>query len=435
MAEACLGKMDMSLLLKKTVLVSCCVAATTTYADFIQDSKVAVTAHNYYLDRNFTGEGVAQPAAKEWAQGFILSAKSGYTPGLIGFGVDVHATAGFKLWGDKEHSLGAGLLPIQPLTGEPEDSYAEFSPTVKAKISKTELKYGTLIPFNPMLVGSPARLFPQTYRGFALESKDVDKFSIEASYVDEVNHRDSTNYEPLKLSASNRRFSNNFTADYLYYLGAHYQYNQTSRFSAFHSNLDDVFDQFYVGLIGSLPINEDYRFLHDIRVFSTQDQGAKKAGEVDNLHASIVLGVGYKNHRLNAGYISNSGDTALPYLSGGEPFTYLDTWATDFLNKNEKIYTMRYEYDFKDHIPGLRAMVRYTHGQDIDLTRALGPDAKDLEETDIGVELNYQLQDTFLKGLNVRLRYADYDNDFGPNITFKSAKETRVNLTYTWTIK
>ncbi len=425
----------MSLLLKKTLLFISCLAATASYADFINDSKISVTAHNYYLDRNFTGEGVAQPAAKEWAQGFIFSAKSGYTSGLIGLGLDIHATSGFKLWGDKEHSLGAGLLPIQPSSGEPEDSYSEISPTFKAKISKTELKYGTLIPFNPMLVGSPARLFPQTYRGFSLESKDLDKFSLEASYIDEVNQRDSTNYEALKLTPYNKRFPTTFTADYLYYLGAHYQYNPTSRVSLFHSRLDDVFDQYYVGLIGSLPINEDYRFLHDIRFFSTQDQGTQKAGEVDNINTSIILGLGYKNHKINAGYVLNSGNTALPYLSGGEPFTYLDTWATDFLNKNEKIYTMRYEYDFKDYVPGLRAMLRYTHGQDIDLTHVLGSDAKELEETDIGVELNYKVQNTFLKGLNVRLRYADYDNDFGPKVTFKSAKETRVNLNYTWVFK
>lgn len=420
---------------KHNAFILGCLFCSLTHANFIDDSKINLTSHNYFLDRNFTGEGVAQPAAKEWAQGFILSAKSGYTPGVVGFGLDIHATAGFRLWGDKEHSLGAGLLPVSPTTGEPANSYGEIGATLKAKVSDTELKYGTLIPFNPMLVGSPARLFPQTYRGVALESREIDKLILEASYVNEVNQRDSTNYEPLKLTASNRRFDNSFEADNLYYLGGHYLYNDTSRASLFHSRLDNVFDQYYVGLIGSLPISENYRFLHDIRVFHTQDEGTQKAGEVDNIHASAILGIGYKNHKFNVGYVSNSGDTALPYLAGGEPFTYLDTWATDFLNKDEKIYTLRYEYDFKDHIPGLKAMIRYTEGKDIDLTRALGPDAINLEEKDLGMEINYQLQDTFLKGLNVRVRYADYDNNFGPNVTFKSAKETRVNLMYTWKLK
>lgn len=420
---------------KVNVLVLSCLAATVSHANFIENSTVNLTAHNYYLDRNFTEEGVAQPAAKEWAQGFILSAKSGYTSGVVGFGADLHATAGFKLWGDRDHSRGAGLLPINPSTGEPENSYGEVGVTLKAKMSATELKYGTLIPFNPMLVGSPARLFPQTYKGINIESKEFDKLTLEASYVDEVNHRDSSNYEPLKLTGANGRFPANFEIDHLYYLGGHYQLSPTSKISLFHSKLDDVFNQYYVGVIGAMPFNEDYRFLHDIRVFHTQDTGAKKAGVVDNLHASVVLGVGYDNHKFMAGYVSNSGDTAMPYLLGGEPFTFLDTWSTDFLNKDEKIYTLRYEYDFKDYVPGLRMMARYTHGKDIDLTRALGAAGQDREETDIGAEVNYQLQSTPLKGLNVRLRYSDYDNDFGPTVTFKSAKETRVNLNYTWKFK
>ena len=35
------------------------------------------------------------------------------------------------------------------------------------------------------------------------------------------------------------------------------------------------------------------------------------------------------------------------------------------LNPKEKAYSFRYEYDFKDYVPGLRFMTRYTTGHNI----------------------------------------------------------------------
>ncbi len=65
-------------------------------------------------------------------KGFILKANSGYTEGTVGFGLDVLATAGFKLDADAEHG-GTGNLPRDTRTNEPADSYGEIGVTAKAK--------------------------------------------------------------------------------------------------------------------------------------------------------------------------------------------------------------------------------------------------------------------------------------------------------------
>ena len=49
---------------------------------------------NYHFSRDGPNQ---QSKAQEWAQGFILNVKSGYTEGTVGFGMDVLGQFGFKL--------------------------------------------------------------------------------------------------------------------------------------------------------------------------------------------------------------------------------------------------------------------------------------------------------------------------------------------------
>lgn len=51
-----------------------------------------------------------QSKSEEWAQGFVLNAKSGYTQGVIGFGVDAIAMLGLKL-DSGGGRINTGLLP------------------------------------------------------------------------------------------------------------------------------------------------------------------------------------------------------------------------------------------------------------------------------------------------------------------------------------
>lgn len=401
---------------------------TLTFADFVKDSSVSLTARNFYLDRNFTDPEVTQPAAKQWVQGFILNAKSGFTEGTVGFGADLYAGAGFNLWGKKEYLPAVSLTPAKD-NGEPVDSFGEIGVTGKAKISETEFKVGTLFPVNPVLVGSPARLLPQTYRGVALESKDIDNIKVEAGYVNRVNHRDSTNWGKIRLSGANMKYKSVET-DGLYYVGGYYYLRPETTFALYHANLDDVYDQYTFWARNTHHFNERYNLFTDFRYFRTVDSGAELAGNIDNHHGNFVVALGVDNHKFTTGYIHNSGDTGFPYLSGGEANTYIDAWATDFLNPNEKAWSVRYDYDFKDQIPGLKLMTRYTKGTEIEL-KNLKP-GEELEERKFGIEVSYQFQNTPLKGLFVRLRHEDYKNDFGPKATFRSAKEQRVNIDYTW---
>ena len=77
-------------------------------ADFVADSKAALELKNYYFNRDYR-ESSGQYKRAEWAQGFILNLKSGFTEGTVGFGLDAVGMLGIKLDSSPDRS-GTGLL-------------------------------------------------------------------------------------------------------------------------------------------------------------------------------------------------------------------------------------------------------------------------------------------------------------------------------------
>src|SRR3990167_10086633 len=100
----------------KPVLLSAVLAlslpALVQAGGFIEDSSATLQARNYYFSRDFSdivGPN-KQSKAEEWAQGFILDVRSGYTQGSIGVGVDVLGLYGVKLDSSPSRAR-SGLLP------------------------------------------------------------------------------------------------------------------------------------------------------------------------------------------------------------------------------------------------------------------------------------------------------------------------------------
>ncbi|RML88931.1 OprD family outer membrane porin, partial [Pseudomonas savastanoi] len=80
-------------------------------AGFVEDAKVNLNLRNFYINRNFVDPANAQNYAEEWTQNFILDARSGFTQGTVGFGVDALGLYSLKLDGGKGTG-GTQLLPI-----------------------------------------------------------------------------------------------------------------------------------------------------------------------------------------------------------------------------------------------------------------------------------------------------------------------------------
>ncbi|EPM7319022.1 OprD family outer membrane porin, partial [Pseudomonas aeruginosa] len=125
------------------------IASNPAMADLTDGASVTVTARNFYLDRDYKGES-PQSAAREWAQGFILRANSGFTEGPVGFGLDLTGMIGVKLDSSPDRT-GTQLLAYDPQDREARDEYSEMGVALKAKVSETKLAVGTHFPSLPVI--------------------------------------------------------------------------------------------------------------------------------------------------------------------------------------------------------------------------------------------------------------------------------------------
>ena len=155
-------------------------AAHAAEVGFIDGTTATLQARNYYFSRDFSdivGPN-QQSKAQEWAQGFILDVRSGYTEGTVGFGVDVLGQLGFKLDSGVSR-VNTGLLPTGS-DGNAVDDFGRIGAALKARLSKTELKIGELTPNLPVLTFSDIRLLPPTYQGASLVSQEIDGLTVQA---------------------------------------------------------------------------------------------------------------------------------------------------------------------------------------------------------------------------------------------------------------
>ena len=395
---------------------------------FVDDSHADLVMRNYYFDRNYINE-TPQAAAREWAQGFILNLRSGYTEGPVGFGLDAQGLLGVRLDSSPDRA-GTGLLPYSATTREPASEYSELGLTAKVKASKSELQLGTISTFLPIAFASPARLLPQTFRGAYIKSQEIDQLTLHVGWLDRINLRDSTDYQKMSVGSPNGRFNGAAESDRFTFAGGDYAWSPQLTLKYYHAELAQLYRKDFYGFVDNRPLGPG-SLKSDFRLFITGEDGAAKAGPVDNRNAALMLTYSLGAHKFGAGYMQLTGKTAMPYLFGTEPLVITEgTLSSEFLNPKERSWQVRYDYNFAAvGVPGLNGMLRYVSGDNIELAKLGG---SNLSESEKDIELNYVLQSGPLKDLSLRLRNAWYRNDFSAKASHRDDNELRVNVDYTW---
>ena len=395
---------------------------------FVDDSHADLVMRNYYFDRNYVN-ATPQAAAREWAQGFILNLRSGYTEGPVGFGLDAQGLLGVRLDSSRART-GTGLLPYNATTREPADEYSELGLTAKARFSKSELQLGTISTFLPIAFASPTRLLPQTFRGAYLKSQDIDQLTLHVGWLDRINLRDSTDYQKMSVGSPNGRFNGAAESNRFMFIGGDYAWSPHLTLKYYHAELAQLYRKDFYGFVDNRPMGPG-SLKSDFRLFITGEDGAAKAGTVDNRNAALMLTYSLGAHKFGAGYMQLTGKTGMPYLFGTEPLVITEgTLSSEFLNPKERSWQVRYDYNFAGMgAPGLNGMLRYVSGDNIELARFGG---SNLSESEKDIEVSYVLQSGPLKDLSLRLRNAWYRNDFTAQASHRDDKELRVNIDYTW---
>ncbi len=378
-------------------------------AGFVEDAKVSLNLRNYYFNRNYLNgtdpliQGERQGQAEGWTQSFILDARSGFTEGTVGFGLDVLGLYSIKLDGNRG-AANTQLLPIHD-DGEAADQFGRTAVAAKARVSKTELKVGEWFAVLPILRADDGRSLPQTFQGAQLTSNEIDGLTLYGGQFWKNSQRNDASREDMSFGG--------VKGDDFNFAGGEYRFNgNNTMVGVWHARLEDVYKQSYVQLTHSQPVG-DWVLGANLGYVNGKEEGSAKAGKLDNKVYQAALTAKTGNNSFMLAYQKLSGDTKFMRIDGASGGTLVnDGFTNSYDNPQERSWQIRHDYNFAGlGIPGLTLMNRYVSGDNIKTANR-----DNAEEWGRESELAYTIQEGTLKNLSIRWRNSDVRRDVGQDL-------------------
>jgi hypothetical protein len=399
---------------------------------FLEDSKATLSMRTLYFNSD-NRDGAADPSkTEETAQGFVLRYESGFTQGTVGFGLDAQALLGVTLDSGRGRHVGSGMIPSDG--DDAAGSWSSFGPTAKMRIAKTELRYGTLLPKLPILISNDARVLPQSFTGTQVTSKDIDGLTLTGGLLEQAVGRASTDRTGLSVAGATRD-SNKF-----YFAGGDYEITKTLKAQYYFAQLEDFYNQNFVGLTHLLPIDSASSITTDLRYFRTTSSGANSSaagraqgyrasgytednnGEIDNSTWAAMITYANGGHAVTLGHQRvgdgsnfvqpNQGSLPDKGAGGGSVYLPTDRMIQSFTRAGEQTHFGQYTYDFAAlGVPGLKASIVYLKGTDIKVQNG-----SDQSEWERDMTLDYVVQSGTFKNVGFSLRNGQSNTDAGRDV-------------------
>ncbi len=392
-------------LLPGLLAMTCALPAFAADGGFVEDAKASLNLRNFYINRNFVDPANPQGKAEEWTQSFILDARSGFTQGVVGFGVDVLGLYSVKLDGGRG-TANTNLLPVHD-DGRPADDFGRLGVALKAKVSNTELKVGEWMPVLPILRSDDGRSLPQTFRGGQVTSQEIAGLTLYAGQLRGNSPRNDASMEDMSM---NGRAA--FTSDRFNFAGGEYSFNdKRTQIGLWNAELKDIYNQQFINLIHSQPLG-NWTLGANLGYFIGKEDGAARAGDLDNRTASALLSARYGASTFYVGLQKVSGDDAWMRVNGTSGGTLAnDSYNSSFDNAQERSWQVRHDFNFAGvGVPGLTLMNRYISGDNVH-TGAITDGKEWARES----ELAYVIQSGALKNLSFKWRNSTMRRDYSSN--------------------
>ncbi|RKG30619.1 OprD family outer membrane porin [Acinetobacter tianfuensis] len=369
---------------------------------------------NAYIDRDFDNDAVKDTGS--WSQSVSLFYDSKFqdTPiDQLQIGLDANVQYAVRLSNDKH--VADSVLPFDSATQEQASDYAKFGGAVKLKYKDNVLKVGEIWADSPVANIDASRQLVGTYLGGTLSSVINDQLSLELGVLTKYSARNDDQFKKLSYTQN----GNKIQSDGMNYIDLKYRVNDQLKAAYSFVHLDNIFNKHYVSLEHNYAFNADTSLNSKVRYYNVQDTGSQ--ADIDSQNIGVLETVKYKNHTVSAGVQKIVGD-AFPALDGYIPELYFVNWnVTGFFKKNEQTYHLIYGYNFKDYVPGLNALVKYSYGEKIKMAGGI-----ENTESELDVIGSYSFQNEYLKGVGLQYLFAKYDTKYGNDFD-----ENRFFVTYT----
>jgi len=404
-------------------------AATHAMADgqadskgFVEDSSLKVNLRNAYISRDYKG-GPEDRA--EWGQAFMANYSSGFTQGTVGVGVDAFGLYAVRLDGGKGKS-GAGGIDFfkQGDSGNAADDLQRFGGAVKFRISKTELKYGDMMPELPVLSYDNSRLLPESYTGTMVTSKEIKDLTLVAGRFTAQTRKSAEGRDSGDLKSIN-------------VYGASYKFTDALSGAFYASDDEDTLKKQYVNLNYVFALPQDQSLTFDFNGYKTKlDKDIADDDARDNKIWSLAATWATGIHSFTIAHQRSTGETGYNYggvrsnggfSDGGNTIYLANSYWSDFNGKDERSWQLGYGVNLSTVVtPGLSYKIAYVRGDNIDdgTNRGSG------DERELFSQMTYVVQSGPAKDLSLRLRNSWLrvsDNASNYNV---GGNETRIFIDY-----
>jgi hypothetical protein len=394
---------------------------TAVHADtpaLFSDATLNVLSRNFFLNNDTRTGHNGDSYNREWAQGFIGRFQSGYTPGLLGVGVDAHGFVGLRLDSGGGRA-GTGLLPVGD-SGKAAGEYSSAGGALKLRLGDTQLKLGEMEVETPVFDTADKRLQPEYATGALLQGLAGSDLSWTAGHFSAFKNQDESSsrsdFDGYGASTRNQSIS---------LLGIQSAANHTWGGALYVGELSDTWRQYYGNLHLQQTLSDSSRLNWDANLYRTLGTGAERAGAINTTAVSLLGKLSIGSQAFSLGYQKISGDTPFDFVGGDSVYLANSIKYADFNGANEQSWQLRYDLDLSQALlPGLTFMTRYVRGSDIDGTHAPKGGAYNPYDAELGsyvpnqgdggkhwerdIEGKYRVQSGAAKDLALSLSYVTH---------------------------
>ncbi|MEZ2901167.1 OprD family outer membrane porin [Acinetobacter terrestris] len=404
-------KLTLAVLIQAALISTAYASEQSEAKGFVEDAEGTVLFRTGFIDRDKKGGNADN---RSTAQSAIFDLESGYTKGIVGFGVGVVGDASFKL-GDNKHA-GNGMIPretgldkgeITKGVGDTYDHWARGGANVKARFSNTEVRYGTQVLDLPVLASNTARMVPEYFEGTLIKSREIKDLELVAGKFTKDQYSDQINTDGRHL-------------DNAIVWGAKYKFDDQLNASYYGIDSEDKLERHYINANYTLPLAEKRTLTLDFNGYHTEwDKEAKtyssplgnsdvegRSNNIWSLSGTLNQGA----HSVMLAYQQNTGNTGYDYgenADGAQSIYVANSYLSDFIGNHEKSAQVQYNLNFADYgIPGLNWTSAYVYGWDIKTSTD-----NNAKESELFNQVKYTVQSGFAKDASLRLRNSIYRAD------------------------
>ena len=404
-------KLTLAVLINAALISSVYASEQSEAKGFLEDASGSVLLRTGFIDRD-KKNGVED--TRSTAQSAIFKLESGYTQGIVGFGVGAVGDGSFKI--GKNNHAGNQMIPLhndgaKDANGHVDayDHWARGGASVKARISNTEVRYGTQVLDLPVLASNTGRMVPEYFEGVLATSREIKGLELTAGKFTKNQMSDQINTDSDV---------NGNGLDSAIVWGAKYKFDD--QFNASYYGLDskNALERHYVNANYKYPLANKSSFTVDFSGYHTEwDKQAftysSPLGDtnVDGRSNNIWALSGTYNqdaHTVMLAYQQNTGNTGYDYGQNADGFQsiYLpNSYLSDFIGNHEKSVQVQYNLDLGSYgVPGLNWTTAYVYGWDIKVAN----NPEEGKEREFFNQVKYTVQSGFAKDASLRLRNSIY---------------------------